>query len=428
MGMSIILIKKLEQTLKIITKEHRPCYLLGDYNINLLKQNVHLPTKQFLDTLLSYGFYPLINKPTRITTETTTLIDNILTNIHDIQTKSGIWTVDISDHLPIFTVLPCKTRNYEIKRKFFKHNFTQENLSKFKHELQQFDWDNLVNLPDVNSMYARFTAVFQHLYNNSFPIQNKIIKASEIHRPWLTKAIRNSINKKHSLYKNYQKLRSEQSYSVYKIYRNKLTTILRKAEKRYYLQKLENVKSNLAKTWKILNAITSRNVKKGNIEEIISNNKTIQDQKLIANSFNNFFSNVGTNLAAKIPATPHKFTEYLKTNIPESIFCTPTDESEIKSVIHALKNSYSKGHDDLSTKTIKDCCEELARPLCYIFNKSIQDGIVPDDLKIAKVIPIYKSEDKKLVSNYRPVSVLPAFSKILEKLVYNRVLDFIEKK
>ena len=62
-----------------------------------------------------------------------------------------------------------------------------------------------------------------------------------------------------------------------------------------------------------------------------------------------------------------------------------------------------------------------------IFNKSISDGMVPDDLKIAKIIPVYKSDDKKIVSNYRPISVLPAFSKILEKLVYNRLLDFINQ-
>jgi hypothetical protein len=65
--------------------------------------------------------------------------------------------------------------------------------------------------------------------------------------------------------------------------------------------------------------------------------------------------------------------------------------------------------------------------MSIIFNQSIQSGIVPDDMKIAKIIPIYKSDDKKLVSNYRPISVLPAFSKIIERLVYNRLLDFIDK-
>ena len=74
----------LEHLLKTLTKERRPCYLLGDYNINLLKQDKHLPTKRFIDTILAYGFYPLINKPTRITSQSITLIDNILTNVHNL--------------------------------------------------------------------------------------------------------------------------------------------------------------------------------------------------------------------------------------------------------------------------------------------------------------------------------------------------------
>jgi hypothetical protein len=77
--------------------------------------------------------------------------------------------------------------------------------------------------------------------------------------------------------------------------------------------------------------------------------------------------------------------------------------------------------------TVKECNDQLATPLCVLFNKSIHEGIVPDDLKIAKIIPVFKSEEKRIVSNYRPISVLPAFSKILERLIYNRLMDFIEQ-
>ena len=122
-----------------VSKERRPCYLMGDFNVNLLKQDRHPPTKHFLDTLLGHGFYPLINKPTRITTESVTLIDNILTNVHDLQTKSGIWTVDISDHLPVFTILPNYSAKTTIKKKVTKRTFSQINLEKFKSSLQDYD-------------------------------------------------------------------------------------------------------------------------------------------------------------------------------------------------------------------------------------------------------------------------------------------------
>ena len=110
---------------------------MGDYNINLLKHNVHLPTKNFLDTLLTYGFYPLINKPTRITTKSVTLIDNILTNVHDLHITSGIWLVDISDHLPVLTILPNIATKNNIKKKIRKESFVrkiwQSSNMNFKH-------------------------------------------------------------------------------------------------------------------------------------------------------------------------------------------------------------------------------------------------------------------------------------------------------
>jgi len=183
----------------------------------------------------------------------------------------------------------------------------------------------------------------------------------------------------------------------------------------------------LAKTWKILNSITSRTRPKHNIDEIISNSQTITDPKLMASNFNHFFANVGPNLAKNVPLSSQNFKDFLPLTNSNSIFLKPTDELEIKQIISALKNSHSTGHDNLSVNIIKNCSDQLVRPLTIIFNKSIEDGAVPDDLKIAKIIPIYKSDDKKLVSNYRPISVLPVFSKILERLLYNRVLEFINK-
>jgi hypothetical protein len=130
-------------------------------------------------------------------------------------------------------------------------------------------------------------------------------------------------------------------------------------------------------------------------------------------------------LAKKIPPVPETFNQFLSIKNNKSLFFKPTDDYEVRQILLSLKNSYSIGHDNLSVNMLKTCCHELAGPLCLIFNKSMVDGIVPDDLKIAKIIPVYKSDEKKVISNYRPISILPAFSKILERLVYNRLLDFI---
>jgi len=198
--------ENLEQTLKTITKERRPCYLMGDYNINLLKHNMHLPTTNFLDTLLTYGFYPLINKPTRITTQSVTLIDNILTNVHNLHTKSGIWVIDISDHLPVFVILQNTTNKNRFKKKISKRTFLPENLVEFKCKLKTHDWSVLDTLPDVNIMYTKFITDLQYLYDKYFPLQIKTLTTPEINKPWITKAIKKSILKKIIYIKNFRNL------------------------------------------------------------------------------------------------------------------------------------------------------------------------------------------------------------------------------
>ena len=103
------------------------------------------------------------------------------------------------------------------------------------------------------------------------------------------------------------------------------------------------------------------------------------------------------------------------------MFTAPTDQHEIIKLIDSLKQKNSSGHDNITSALIKDIKHEISIPLTILFNKSIHSGRVPDDIKLAKVIPIYKAKDKELLNNYRPISLLPTTSKILEKIVHKRL-------
>ena len=94
-------------------------------------------------------------------------------------------------------------------------------------------------------------------------------------------------------------------------------------------------------------------------------------------------------------------------------------------MVKTFKSKTSTGYDEISMKLIKQIIYSIASPLEYIFNLSLQKGTCPDMLKIAKVIPIHKTDDKTQINNYRPISLLPAISKILEKIVYKRLLSFL---
>ena len=104
----------------------------------------------------------------------------------------------------------------------------------------------------------------------------------------------------------------------------------------------------------------------------------------------------------------------------------PIIEDEILKMINKFDKNKSAGHDGIGNLIVKGVAKEILYPLTVIFNRSLSTGKVPDSLTIAKVIPIHKKDDKEIFSNYRPVSVLPCFSKILERLIFNRCIEFIE--
>ena len=113
-------------------------------------------------------------------------------------------------------------------------------------------------------------------------------------------------------------------------------------------------------------------------------------------------------------------------NLPNSFSFTPVTPNEVLDVIHNLKPKTSKGHDNISPKLVKQNLHYISTPLAHVVNLSFQNGTFPTELKTAKVIPIFKNKDNRNLSNYRPISLLPAFSKIFEKLAYNRLYKYLK--
>ena len=111
------------------------------------------------------------------------------------------------------------------------------------------------------------------------------------------------------------------------------------------------------------------------------------------------------------------------------IFIHPVGQDDIlvRIIINSLRNS-SPGWDEINPKVVKYISQYILEPLTYIINLSLQTGIFPDVLKIAKILPLYKKGDPELLTNYRPISVLPFFSKIFEKIVYNQLISYLDMK
>jgi len=149
--------------------------------------------------------------------------------------------------------------------------------------------------------------------------------------------------------------------------------------------------------------------------------------KSVVNKFNSYFVNIGPQLAGKITTIRTATQQYQIENNSSSFYLNPVLEEEIIDIVNKCKNKTSTDCDDLDMKTIKIVIKGIAKPLTYICSLSFQTGSFPHKMKIAKVKAMYKTGNNHLFTNYRPVSLLPQFSKILEKLFKKRVEQFIEK-
>ena len=409
---------------------NKTLYVVGDFNINILNHEKHKETNDFIDLMYSKGVFPLITKPTRITNTTSTLIDNIFTNDLDHKYTSGAFICDVTDHLPIFIIGSNSIKSDMNKSKFiYKRSIDGDNLNSFTSAISNVDWSSIESATDTNKAYDMFINTIVTLYNEHCPLKKVNIKERKVHKPWMSQGFINATKKKRFLYEQSLKLRTESAMNKYKTYKNKLTYILRCEQKRYYCKLIDEHKGNMKKTWQILNRCISKSKQVSCIPKCFkANNLEVSESKDIANGFNNFFVNVGPNLAKSIPDCEGKsFYDYMVNNVQSSVFMQPTCESEINNIIRIFQNKTSSGHDGISMNVVKAIAQYIAKPFSHICNLSLFNGIFPDNMKIAKVVPIFKSGDNQLFTNYRPVSLLPQFSKILEKLFNTRIVSYITK-
>ena len=259
---------------------------------------------------------------------------------------------------------------------------------------------------------------------NVFRIKN-MISHIIIKKPWLTLALKESIKTKNKLYVNSTKGNNKEDKSTqYKLYRNKLHHLLRSSERKYYHDLLIEHRNNFKKSWKVIKSVINKRKNSPSSCKFKYNGNILDDGLQISNRFNKFFVHVGESLASVIPQSYKVPSDYLKQDIVGELYLDPVTEDEVDKIISNFRES-AAGWDELKPTVVKSVRHSIASPLSHICNLSFVTGIFPDELKIANVVPIFKSGDEMVFSNYRPVSVLPVFSNVIERLMYNRLLKYI---
>ena len=419
-------------------------FLIGDFNADLVKCDSNNLISNFLDMLLANNFLPLSILPTRITKTTSTLIDHIYFRSNAIKPDlnldcaiNGCLAADIADHLANIIVLPFSTPvKIHVDRPLIRI-FSEENKAKFSNELLICDWDNLVfSYDDVNTVYDNFSLTLNQSFEKCFPLV-KLSRKRVRDKKWITSGIIKSCSHKSYLYKTWILTRNPADKIKYDNYIKVLNKLIKVAKHNYYRSTFNSKSQSTRELWKHINNLPCFGSKQAShLNHIINlelDDKILKENTDIASCFNDFFCNVGRNLAEKLTShSPNNaldvpMNHFLPASVKNSFYCNETTHFEMSCIIGKLASKKSAGPDNFDIRFLSKYQPLIIPQLCYIFNLSITKGVFPTALKTAKTIPIFKKGKHSCVSNYRPISLLSVFSKIFETLMATRLSNFLNK-
>jgi len=411
---------------------HMDVVLGSDQNIDISKINTCHSARDFLNELATHGLRPCTSQGTRVGHNGTTSLDNIYARCTIASASKGcILQTDISDHYPVFLFMEkYEKRKPTTKTSITYRPLTDQILQSIDAHLLAHDWNHLYD-GHLKDAYESFIGTVNELLENEAPMKTVSVKNDRIRRqPWFTKGLqhsRDTLNRLHKKAAN--KHPNHAARQKYVEYRNLYNKLKRLARNQHYKELFEESKNDVKETWKIINNMRGKQKdERTEIKTLLVNDKEITSAQDVADTLADYFSNVGPNQARHIQTTrldTPDYKTYLREPNPMSIFLAPIDEFEMYNMIGKLQGKKSKGDDGLSSFMVKQLRRGLCIPLCILVNRSFAEGIFPDQLKKARTIAIHKKDDKKLMNNYRPISLLSAISKIFEKVFCKRLITFL---
>ena len=425
----------LEQTLEKISNENKDVFLLGDWNIDLMKTDEDKHIREFYDIITTNLMVPHIVLPTRLTSNSKTLIDNIFSNaINFDKGISGNITASISDHLPQFLIIPKENYQPPKKHNIFKRDVKNFDKETFVAEIINTNWNTVLSIEkgDPNYSFEMFNSKINQLLDKYVPLK-KVTKKDFKHqlKPWVTSGICKSIKRRDKLLQKFIKAKDaeikNELHLRYKTLRNQIVSLIRTSKKQHFQQYFTENSNNIRKTWKgIKNIINVRSSTLGQPTSMKIGKEISTDPSKIAEGFNEFFSSIAKNLQDKIYFAGENYSNYLGQSSDYRFLFESADTKEIILIIDSFDNNKAQGPYSIPTDVLKIIKSNICYPLKEIINLSFATGIYPTKLKIARVNPIFKNKGDPLnFSNYRPISLLSNINKIFEKLVYSRLYSFL---
>ena len=417
----------MEITLNKISNENKEIYICGDFNSDLLKLDKVNNYKKFYEQMCSYGLLPQIIQPTRTTDNSATIVDNIFTNNMNNKKCSGNIITDFSDHYTQFVSVFRERMDYK-SINIYKRDYSKFSEESFRDDVSIQNFNN--QYQDVNDKFNDFYFKLEACVERHAPLKKLTSKQVKLeNKPWISADIQKMIRIRNKLFQRKKRQpNNEENKRLYNLFRNRINRELKKSKRSYYVDFFEENNNNIKKTWDGIRSIININKSKlSSVSQIKVKNKIIDNPKKVAETLNNFFVNVGPNTEINIPINPKiKPEKYLKNRNQLNFIIAHISNEEVLDIIKNLENK-STGPQSIPIKLLKLIPDLILLPLCTIINHSFLTGKFPDALKICKVIPIHKGGATDDLNNYRPISLLSIFDKIMEKLMHKRLYEFLQE-
>ncbi len=406
----------------IVDDNFRPAnsvLLTGDLNIDLLNKN-DATTRNLESIMKSRGLSSCIDKVTR--NASGTALDHTWSRLKN-KSESYILLTDISDHYPCLTSFDLTVQDDQWTKIQYRVK-SERNSQEFKNKLHSTDFNFAYNknIP-INDRFKTMTDKLFETYNETHPIKSKNVKNRKFNNKWLTVDIKNSINQKHKLYANYKNNLIPEV--IYKSFKASLKRTIKEAKKQFFTHKFNSIKDDPKMYWKNLNSLLNSSKNKDSLPKTIYNdNADLNNEQEICDGFNNYFSTIAESAVNQIPPTEADYRDYLGTANLNIFNFEKISPIETKIFIKKFQNK-NCNVNDIPVYIYKISSDIISEPLTFMINESLETGTFPDSLKCARIRPIFKKGNKQNIKNYRPISILPFFSKLIEKMVHKQLIFYL---
>jgi hypothetical protein len=400
--------------------------ITGDININLIprqQESIYERDNRtsYLNMLSSHGILPGHTLPTR----QTNCLDHFMLKIESQTTTAyiAILNTSVTDHLTLHLTL---THNKPLERTHDK--IVTVNYDNALKKLLEKNIEILLLSNDPYYITIQLINKIRHSLDESKSIKN-IPSSQRIIKPWMTPGMLRCIRNRNKLQlKSQLEPYNEVLKISYKRYRNFCNDIIKRIRRKYDKEQLVKSSKNSKMLWKTIKRITRYKSDKTKNTELL-NTKTSQTASV--DHVNDYFADVGKTLAEDILSNPNQQYVPAGSNMPHSntssFVLLDTDPQEVHCIVMGMRADSAPGWDNIPTKFLKHACTVVAPLISHLANQCFEKGVIPAPLKQSIVTPVQKSGEKDDVSNYRPISVLTAISKVIEKIINNRLVAYLNK-